>query len=91
MLRESPDHPEDRLNRAWQRVLQRDPLPFEAETLRKLLDEHLNIYRANPDAARALISIGDAPTPDGLDPVEHAAWTHVARVLLNLHETITRS
>ena len=27
--------------------------------------------------------------PDGLDAAELAAWTHVARVLLNLHETIT--
>jgi hypothetical protein len=26
-----------------------------------------------------------------LDKAELAAWTHVARVLLNLHETITRS
>jgi hypothetical protein len=26
-----------------------------------------------------------------MDAVELAAWTHVARVLLSLHETITRS
>jgi hypothetical protein len=29
--------------------------------------------------------------PPGLEPAELAAWTHVARVLLNLHEFITRS
>jgi hypothetical protein len=29
--------------------------------------------------------------PSGIDKVELAAWTHLARVLLNLHETITRS
>lgn len=91
VLRESSGRPDDRLNRAWQLALERDPLPFEAETVRRLLDKHLTDYRANPDAARALISTGVAPTPDGLDPAEFAAWIHVARVLLNLHETVTRS
>ncbi len=91
VLRECSSGPEDRLNRAWQLALQRDPRPSEAETVRELLDKHLTDYRANPDAARALISTGVAPTPDGLDPAEFAAWIHVARVLLNLHETVTRS
>jgi hypothetical protein len=90
VLRECSRRPEDRLNRAWQLALQRDPRPSEAETLRKLLDRHLTDYRANPAAARALISPGIAPT-DGLDAAELAAWTHIARVLLNLHETVTRS
>ncbi len=91
VLRECSDRPEERLNRAWQLALQRDPLPSEAETVRTLLETHLTHYRADPDAARALISTGIAPTPEGFDVAELAAWTHVARVLLNLHETITRS
>jgi hypothetical protein len=91
VLRECSGRPEDRLNRAWQLALQRDPRPSEAETVRKLLEKHLTDYRANPAAARALISTGVAPTPEGLDAAELAAWTHVARVLLNLHETVTRS
>jgi hypothetical protein len=28
--------------------------------------------------------------PDDVDPIHLAAWTSVARVILNLHETITR-
>jgi hypothetical protein len=28
--------------------------------------------------------------PEGLDRAELAAWTEVCRVILNLHETITR-
>ena len=31
------------------------------------------------------------PAPADVDPAELAAWTSVARVLLNLHETITRN
>ena len=33
----------------------------------------------------------EQPIPDNLDKAELAAWTHIARVLLNLHESITRS
>ena len=35
--------------------------------------------------------VGEAPVAKNLDVAEHAAWTAVARVLLNLHETINRS
>jgi hypothetical protein len=91
VLRECSGRPEDRLNRAWQLALQRDPRPSEAETVRKLLEEHLTEYRTNPAAARALISAGETTTPEGFDAAELAAWTHIARVLINLHETVTRS
>jgi hypothetical protein len=58
-----------------------------------LLDEHLRLYRADPAAASALLATGDSPLPAGLSAesrAELAAWTHVARVLINLHEFITR-
>jgi Protein of unknown function (DUF1553)/Protein of unknown function (DUF1549)/Planctomycete cytochrome C len=91
VLVECSGRPEDRMKRAWQLALQRDPLPSEAETVRKLFHKHLAGYRTNAAAARALVSAGAVSTPEGLDAAELAAWTHVARVLLNLHETLTRS
>jgi hypothetical protein len=45
---------------------------------------------ADPAAAGELLKVGLAPLPEKVDPVELAAWTHVARVLLNLHESVTR-
>jgi hypothetical protein len=48
-------------------------------------------YQADPPAAAAFLHTGMAPVPEGIDHVQWAAWTHVARVLLNLHETITRA
>ena len=56
-----------------------------------LFAERLAAYRADVPAAEALLKSGLAPVPADLDKAELAAWTHVARVLLNLHETITRS
>ena len=43
------------------------------------------------DEAARLLSVGIAPDPGpDADPVELAAWTNTCRVILNLHETITR-
>ncbi len=80
-----------RLAWAWQRALQRNPGVAELKTMTALLDQHLAAYRADPAAAAALLKAGQAPPAAGLDPAELAAWTHLARVILNLHETITRS
>ncbi|NNM31116.1 MAG: hypothetical protein HKO57_16480 [Akkermansiaceae bacterium] len=48
-------------------------------------------FQARPEAAKALVSTGQAPVPADLDPVEHAAWTTAARAILNLAETFTRN
>jgi hypothetical protein len=48
-------------------------------------------YRADPRAAAALVRVGQAPVPRDLDVVELAAWTSLARTILNLPEVITRS
>ncbi|MBL9212129.1 MAG: PSD1 domain-containing protein [Opitutaceae bacterium] len=80
-----------RLEFAWQCALQRRPRPEETATLTALLEQHRRAYREDPAAARALLGTGATPVPPDLEESELAAWTHVARVLLNLHEFITRS
>ena len=81
---------QERLAWAWQHALQRNPRAEEIATMDGLLAQHLDFYRQNSEAAAALVKIGNATAPDSLDKAELAAWTHIARVLLNLHETITR-
>ena len=43
-----------------------------------------------PEAATALISVGESPRDTSLEPAEHAAWTLAAALMLNLSETVTR-
>jgi hypothetical protein len=81
---------DQRIAWAWQQALQRDPAPDEIRIARALLEQNLAIYRNDSPAADALLQAGMSPIPPGLEHGELAAWTHVARVLLNLHETITR-
>jgi hypothetical protein len=90
ILTECDGSAEERVAWAWRQVLQRLPRVEELETVMPLVREHLAHYKASPAAADELLKTGLAPAPADRDKAELAAWTHVARVLLNLHETITR-
>ena len=90
IVTECPGGAEERIAWAWQQAVQRDPTAEERRIVSGLLADRLAAYRADPKAADALLKVGLAPLPAGADRAELAAWTHVARVLLNLHETITR-
>jgi mono/diheme cytochrome c family protein len=89
--RESGQSPAERLRLAFRQALGREPAPAESELLLALHEKQLAAYKADEAAARKLLAVGDAKAPDGLAPVELAAWTAVARVILNLHELITRN
>ncbi len=82
---------EGRVQFAYRQVLGRKAQPDEVKLLAALATKHLQEYRADKTAADALLSVGDRPVPKDLDAAELAAWTSAARVLLNLHETITRN
>lgn len=91
ILQQSAISDEDCITWAWQRTLQRRPTDEERNALLELLEFQRGQYRDNPTAADALLKVGQAENPAGIPAAELAAWTHIARVLLNLHETITRS
>ena len=88
--KESKGGTAERITWAFQTALQRNPAPTELATLRSVYDKHLASYKADPAAADAYLKTGFAPVPDGSDKPELAAWSHIARILINLHETITR-
>jgi hypothetical protein len=50
----------------------------------------LERYRADSEAAVKLISMGEFKRDESLDPIEHAATTVIASMILNLDETLTR-
>jgi hypothetical protein len=90
VLRDGGKSDDDRLQYAFRRVLSRSPSPRELKTIQGVYQRQKEIYSKNRDAATQLISNGQQPAAKGLDPIELAAWTNVASVLLNLDEAITR-
>ena len=79
-----------RLDLAYETALARPIKPREQESLEQFLALQREHYKANPGEATKLARVGIAPEPKGGDQTELAAWAQVCRVILNLHETITR-
>ena len=90
IIKEGGSSTSDRLGWAFRRALSRKPTAEELSILMGLYKKHLNEFTADRESAQQLLSTGQWPIPDDLDASELAAWTSVARVVLNLHETITR-
>lgn len=80
-----------RLDFAFREVLTRSPRENELKVLLPLYEKHLQQYKSDPASADKLLAVGESKPPADLDKAELAAWTSIARVLLNLHETITRN
>jgi hypothetical protein len=85
VLKEAPNH--HQIDYAFELCTARKPTRPERDRLRQLLDQQLLEGNTSPDGAQS--PPGDAKGDDGA-PGRQAAWTTVARVLLNLDETITR-
>ena len=90
IIQEGGESVAERINWAYQWTLSRMPEPKELEIMTNLYEKHQAEYTANLDAASALLATGEAPLTEDVAPDELAAWTSVARVILNLHETIMR-
>lgn len=75
---------------AYRAALSRKPSADEAEILAGLYEKHHAEYQTDMEAAQALVGVGDAPLPDGVDVAELAAWTSVTRTIFSLHEMIYR-
>jgi hypothetical protein len=79
------------MDAAFRKALLRVPSTKERSGLLTFLGSMRSAYRERPEDAVKLLNTGFAPNPDAsVDKIELAAWTSVCRVILNLHETITR-
>jgi len=82
---------DDRLDYAFRRALNRAPFGDERKVLSDLYKRAESEYKKKPEEAKKLLAIGEAPLPAKGNIAEIAAMTTVARIILNLHETITRN
>ncbi len=82
---------ESRLRFAFAEATGREPSKQELVILSKALVRERARYAKDETAAKAYLNIGEAPRDKALSPREHAAWTSVMSLVLNLSETVTRS
>jgi mono/diheme cytochrome c family protein len=81
---------EEKIIHAIKLALARAAKPGEVESLRRFLAAQRQIYQGKPADAQALLKIGESTSSAEKDLIELAAWTQLCRVILNLHESITR-
>lgn len=91
ILREGGSTDEARISFAFRRAVSRDAETDEVAVLQQLLQKHLTDYAAEPASVEAILKTGALPVSEQTDRTRLAAWTSVARVILNLHEVMTRN
>ncbi len=80
---------DDRISYAFRRALARPPSPRELEVLARGFDEYRRDFQNHKSQAADLIRHGESPVTATVDPIDLAATTAIASVILNLDETIT--
>lgn len=82
---------ESRLALLHRLVCGRRPTERELDLLRGGLGELQTSFRAEPEAARRLLAVGESPHDPVLDAVELAAYASLANAVLGTDEAITRN
>jgi hypothetical protein len=77
-----------RLGRAMQTILVRRATPAEVTVLAGVLEQQRELFSKDPEAALALIAVGESTSSPETDSVELAAWTTVVATILLTDEAI---
>ena len=91
MMKTTGPAPATRIAFGFRLAAARPPRAEEVAVLRDVYLADLAKYRHDPAAARKLLAVGESSRDDTLDPAEHAAWTTVASVILNLDEVLNKN
>jgi hypothetical protein len=79
-----------RLRNAARKVLSRNIAEQELIFLRNAYTRQLEVFASDLEAVKKLLSTGEAPQDESLEPANHAAMSVVCLMILNLDESLTR-
>ncbi|MEZ6055198.1 MAG: DUF1553 domain-containing protein [Planctomycetaceae bacterium] len=89
-IQSQPGDVSAQLSWGFRLCLSREPSEIERNRLVQLYTESRAKLAENPAQSEKLATDPLGPVPDGVDPVDLAAWTVVCNVLLNLDETLMK-
>lgn len=81
---------QNRIEMIYRLVLSRRPTKSEADVLTKTLGTFRAQFTQKPDAAKQLLNIGEASRDEKINTIEHAAYTALCNLVLNLDETLSK-
>jgi hypothetical protein len=74
----------------FRQLMARRPHDSERQLLTAAHASFLDKYRETPGEGLKLLSVGEKPRDESLDPVRHAAMTMTASLMMNLDEALTK-
>ncbi len=80
----------ERIDLAYRLCTARSASQREQMIIQKLLSDQKKRFKDAPEKANQLLGVGESPQDSSTDAVEHAAWTVISQMILNLDETLTR-
>ena len=89
VLREAGTDDAARISFAFQLATSRAPKLDEREVLLKRLDVLRREYLRDAASAKSLLAVGESKRDETLNPADHAAFTVICNLILNLDEVIT--
>lgn len=84
------DNESERLRHAFKTATARPPTTDELASLTATLREARTHYDEHPGESRDFLSVGESKSKAGMKASEHAAWTTVCLLVLNLDETLSK-
>lgn len=90
ILKSSAKSFSDRIDLAFELATGRPADSMRKEVLKDAYSYQNKIFRTEPTRANDLLKIGETPRDSSIPPQEHATWTVLASMILNLDETLNR-
>jgi hypothetical protein len=87
----SSDTLEGQISHGFMRVTARNPDEVELADLRFAYQDFFDAFIQQPEAALALLQVGEHPVHAAMEPISLASMAMVASVILNLDEAIMRN
>ena len=89
-MQDEASEPPERLASAFRRATSRYPHEDELAILLDRFHAVHDQFAAEPQRATDLLACGESARDESLDPIEHATYTAICSLLLNLDETLTK-
>jgi hypothetical protein len=79
-----------RINAIFKLCVSRAASAAEIAICREVFDQQLAVFQQDLEAAKKHLALGESKRDESLDAAEHAAWTVLSTMILNMDEVLTR-
>ena len=90
IMKEGGKSKAEKIDWAFGMVTSRKPETAIRTKIEALFEDQFKYFKENPENAREFLSVGEKKRDESLDLSEHAAWSVIAKLMLNMDETINK-